>query len=248
MAKVLVFQHVAHEILGTLNPSLKEKGLSIRYVNFDRNPDETPSVEKYHGLIVLGGHMGVYEADQYTHIKVEMKLIEQALQKGIPVLGICLGAQILAHVLGSAVRKSKEKEIGWYDIHLTEAALRDPLFSHFRKTEKIFQLHGDTFDIPDSATAFASSQICPGQAFKYGDKAYGLQFHLEVDKAMIYRWLNNPKNQIEINESAGKFSAEKIQQETDRFIQNSMDLSRKTFRNFLELFPQKQKRTLLSSR
>jgi GMP synthase (glutamine-hydrolysing) len=248
MAKVLVFQHVAHEILGTLNPSLKEKGLSIRYVNFDRNPDESPSVEKYHGLIVLGGHMGVYEADQYTHIKVEMKLIEQALQKGIPVLGICLGAQILAHVLGSQVRKSTEKEIGWYDIHLTEAALKDSLFSHFKKTEKIFQLHGDTFDIPDSATALASSQICPGQAFKYGEKAYGLQFHLEVDKAMIHRWLTNPRNQTEIDESGGKFNAETIQRETDLYIQHSMDLSRKTFQKFLELFPDKEKRTLLASR
>ena len=248
MAKVLVFQHVAHEILGTLNPSLKEKGLSIRYVNFDRNPNEDPSVERYDGLIILGGHMGVYEADKYTHIKVEMKLIEQALNKGIPVLGICLGAQILAHVLGSEVRKSKEKEIGWYDIQLTDTALEDPLFSHFQQTEKIFQLHGDTFDIPKTAVPFASSKICPGQAFKYGGKAYGLQFHLEVDKAMIHRWLENPLNQKEMQESGGKFSTETIRQETDLYIQHSMKLSRQTFQKFLELFPKKEKRTLLGSR
>lgn len=151
MRKVLVFQHVAHEILGTLNPLLKARGLRVRYVNFDRNPDEKPSVEKYDGLIVLGGQMGVYEADKYTHIKVEMQLIEQALKKGIPILGICLGAQILAHVLGANVRKSPIKEVGWHDIDLTVAGEQDPLLGHFQKREKIFQMHGDTFDLPKTA-------------------------------------------------------------------------------------------------
>ncbi len=90
MRKIIVFQHVAHEILGTLNPLLKSKGFRVRYINFDRNPEETPSLEKYNGLIVLGGNMGVYEAEKYTHIKVELKLIEQALSKNIPILGICV--------------------------------------------------------------------------------------------------------------------------------------------------------------
>jgi GMP synthase (glutamine-hydrolysing) len=248
MGKVLVFQHVANEILGTLNPSLKNEGLSIRYVNFDRNPDDAPSVKKYHGLIILGGHMGVYEAEQYTHIKVEMKLIEQALAKEIPILGICLGAQILAHVLGADVRKSPEKEIGWYDIDMTSEALEDPLFKHFKPRERIFQLHGDTFDIPKTAVPLASSKICPGQAFRYGDKAYGLQFHLEVDKAMIYRWLENPINMKAMDESGGQFSSTSIQADTEKYLPNSIALSQKTFQSFIDLFPKKQKRVLLGSR
>lgn len=92
MRKVLVFQHVSNEILGTLNPLLKSRGMRIRYINFDRSPDEAPSVDRYSGLVILGGHMGVYEADKYTHIKVEMQLIEKALKKNIPILGICLGS------------------------------------------------------------------------------------------------------------------------------------------------------------
>ncbi|MGZ3806552.1 MAG: type 1 glutamine amidotransferase [Bacteriovorax sp.] len=236
MRKVLVFQHVAHRILGTLNPTIKEHGLRMRYVNFERNPDESPSIEKYNGLIVLGGHMGVYEADKYTHIKVEMKLIEEALKKDIPILGISLGAQLLVHVLGSEVRKSPEKEIGWYDIELKDSALKDPLFSHFKKSEKIFQLHGDTFDVPHCAQHLASSSLCPAQAFRYGDKVYGMQFHLEVDKPMIHRWLDNPINQKEINESHGKFSIDRIRNETDEHIQHSMNLSRETFKKFLGLF------------
>ncbi|AZZ35524.1 GMP synthase [Bdellovibrio sp. qaytius] len=248
MRKVLVFQHVANEILGTLNPALKQQGLNIRYVNFEREPDANPSVEKYNGLIVLGGYMGVYEADQYTHIKTEMKLIEQALKKNIPVLGICLGAQILAHVLGSEVRKSAEKEMGWYDIELTTAGENSSLLSHFKKTEKVFQMHGDTFDIPKSCEHLAHSKICPAQAFSYGPKAFGLQFHLEVDEAMISRWLNNPKNQKDIIDSQGKVSAEQMQADTNLYLKNSMNLSQQTFKKFVELFAIKERPILLKSK
>lgn len=247
MRKVLVFQHVSNEILGTLNPLLKLRGLRIRYVNFERNPNESPSLERYNGLIVLGGHMGVYEAEKYTHIKVEMQLLEKALAKGIPVLGICLGAQILAHVLGADVRKSETKEIGWTDIHLTEKGQEDPLLSHFQKTEKVFQLHGDTFEIPKSAEHLASSQACMGQAFRYGQNAYGLQFHLEVDKAMIQRWLQVPANLQELLQSDGKFSAEQIALETEKYLHSSLRLSEQTFTKFIDLFNLKDRPELIGS-
>lgn len=248
MRKVLVFQHVANEILGTLNPALKQKGLNVRYVNFERDPNAAPSIEKYNGLIVLGGYMGVYEADQYTHIKTEMKLIEEALKKNIPILGICLGAQILAHVLGSEVRKSAEKEMGWYDIEMTTAGEKSSLLSHFKKTEKIFQMHGDTFDIPKSCEHLAQSKICPAQAFSYGTKVFGLQFHLEVDEAMILRWLNNPKNQKDILESQGKVSAEAMRADTALYLQNSLKLSEQTFKKFIDLFAMKERPILLKSK
>ena len=248
MRKVLVFQHVAHKILGTLNPTLKASGLNMRYVNFERTPDEHPSVQKYNGLIILGGHMGVYEAEKYTHIKVEMQLIEEALKKDIPILGICLGAQLLAHVLGAPVRKNHEKEIGWCDIDLTDGGLKDPLLSHFRPREKIFQLHGDTFDIPQSAVHLAKSEVCHGQAFRYGDKVYGLQFHLEVDAPMIQRWLDNPRNYDEMFSTHQTFSKEKISLDTQEFLPHSMDLSRQTFEKFVGLFSLKQRPVRLGSR
>ena len=247
MRKILVFQHVAHKILGTLNPTLKSSRLNIRYVNFERTPDEHPSVQKYNGLIILGGHMGVYEADKYKHIRVEMQLIEEALKKNIPILGICLGAQLLAHVLGAPVRKNIEKEIGWCDIDLTDEGLKDPLLSHFKPREKIFQLHGDTFDIPQSAIHLAQSDICHGQAFRYGDKVYGLQFHLEVDQPMIQRWLDNPRNYDEMFSHQQNFSKEQISLETEEFLPHSMDLSRQTFEKFIGLFSLKQKQIRLGS-
>lgn len=248
MRKVLVFQHVAHKILGTLNPTLKGSGLNMRYVNFERTPDDQPSVQKYNGLIILGGHMGVYEAEKYKHIKVEMQLIEEALKKEIPILGICLGAQLLAHVLGADVKKNNEKEIGWCDIDLTEDGLKDPLLSHFRPREKIFQLHGDTFDIPKSAVHLAKSDVCHGQAFRYGDKVYGLQFHLEVDQPMIQRWLDNPRNYDEMFSTHQNFSKDQISLETQEFLPHSMDLSRQTFEKFVGLFSLKQRPVRLGSR
>lgn len=248
MRKILVFQHVANEILGTLNPALKQQGLNIRYVNFERDPNATLSIDRYNGLIVLGGHMGVYEADQYTHIKTEMKLIEEAIKKDVPILGICLGAQILAHVLGSEVRKAPEKEMGWYDIEITPAGEKSTLLSHFNKTEKIFQMHGDTFDIPKSCEHLAQSKICPAQAFSYGSKVFGLQFHLEVDEAMILRWLNNPRNQHDIASSGGKVSAEQMKADTAKYLQNSMNLSQQTFQKFIDLFALKKRPIVLKSK
>lgn len=247
MRKIIVFQHVAHEILGTLNPLLKSEKFRVRYINFHRTPEIRPTIDKYNGLVILGGHMGVYEAERYKHIKVEMELIEQALKKQIPILGICLGAQILAHVLGANVRKHTEKEIGWCDVHLTAEGKKDRLLEHFKPHEKIFQMHGDTFDIPKTAVHLAKSQICEGQAFCYKDKAYGLQFHLEVDGPMIKRWLKMPHNLKELESSNGKYSLQTIESETEKYLAHSVDLSTRTFSNFIKMFGLKERRTALGS-
>lgn len=246
MRKVLVFQHVAHKILGTLNPTLKDYGMRMRYINFERDPHAAPSVERYNGLIILGGHMGVYEADKYHHIKTEIKLVEEALKKEIPILGICFGAQLLAHVLGAPVRKHTEKEVGWCDVHLTDKGSHDPLLKHFKKTEKIFQLHGDTFDIPLSAIHLAYSSVCPGQAFRYGDKVYGLQFHLEADSPMIHRWMDNPRNQADLFQAVPK-SMDEIRQDTEHYIAHAETLAKKTFSEFIHLFGMKPRPLLLGS-
>ncbi|MFQ5903231.1 MAG: gamma-glutamyl-gamma-aminobutyrate hydrolase family protein, partial [Candidatus Binatia bacterium] len=135
MRKLLVCQHVAFEILGTLDPLFKSCGFRIRYVNFGRHPDAQPSLEGYHGLVVLGGPMNANQVDQYPHLATEMNLIEQAIGKGIPVLGVCLGAQLIAKALGAKVTENQEKEIGWYDVSPTEEGKSDPLLAHFRDKE-----------------------------------------------------------------------------------------------------------------
>src|SRR5437870_3018456 len=199
MKKLLVCQHVPHEILGTLNPLLKRAGFRIRYVNFGRHPDAEPSLEGYHGLVVLGGPMSVNDAGQLRHLTTEMKLIEQAMKRNLPVLGICLGSQLIAKTLGANVYPNKEKEIGWYDVSPTEEAERDPLLVEFRRTEKIFQWHGDTFDIPKSTVRLALAPVRVTEAEREGGDGDGLQLDLEVGEWMSHRWLKVPENRQEID-------------------------------------------------
>lgn len=240
MKRVIVFKHIAHEVLGTLNLVLREQGFRLRYVNFEREPEAKPCLDRYQGLVIFGGWMGVYEADRYPHIKVECQLIEQALKRNLPVLGICLGSQILAHTLGAHVRKHEEKEVGWHDVHLTEEGKADPLLKHFAPTEKLFQMHGDTFDVPATAIHLARSSVCEGQAFRCGN-AYGLQFHLEVDAAMIARFLTVPQNRAEVEAFGGKQAIAKMEAETEHHLARSIELSRETFLAFARLFGSKER-------
>jgi GMP synthase (glutamine-hydrolysing) len=216
-------------------------------VNFGREPEASPSLEKYHGLIVLGGWMGVYEADHYPHIHLECRLIEAALKRGMPVLGICLGAQILAHTLGATVKKHTQKEVGWQEVKLTEGGKQDPLLGHFSASERVFQMHGDTFSIPAGAEHLAFSEACAGQAFRYGENAYGLQFHLESDEDMIRRFLKNPENRQELEAFAGPDAPEKIEADTGLYLPRSLELGRSTFSAFLNLFGLPKRPTLTRS-
>lgn len=243
----MIFQHVGHEPLGTLNPMLKAAGFRIRYVNFGRHPDFVPSLKGYSGLIILGGPMGVYEKDHVPHLKVEMDLIEEALRMNIPVLGICLGAQLIAGVLGANVYKARQWELGWYDVHLTDSGKKDPLFAQYQPSEKIFQLHQDTFEVPKSADHLAITELYPGQAFRYGGKVYGLQFHLEADQKMIERWLKRPENQKLVHDSNGLFTVSRLESETQTFISRSLELSRATFEKFIEIFNLPERPVLLGS-
>ena len=246
MRKVLVFQHVAHEILGTLNPLLKAEGFRIRYVNFQRHPDFQASLEGYNGLIILGGPMGVYDTSKFPHLTHEMEIIEEGMKKGLPILGICLGSQLIAEVLGGNVRRSKHQEIGWHDVKLTKEGLKHEFFKEFSETEKIFQLHGDTFDVPKGSVHLAFSDLCAAQAFQIG-RTFGYQFHLEVDEPMIHRWLKIPANRKDIEDSKGKFTEEKILSDTHKFIKRSLELSRDSFGAFIDSFGKKEKRIVLGS-
>lgn len=248
MPKLLVCQHVAHEILGTLNPLLKSAGFRIRYVNFGRHPNAAPSLDGYDGLVVLGGPMSVNHTDRHPHLTTEMRLIEKAIQRELPLLGICLGAQLIAKTLGARVYESAEKEIGWYDVSPTECASGDPLAGHFEKREKLFQWHGDTFDLPRGAVRLASSALCANQAYRYGDNVYGLQFHLEVDERMIERWLTVAVHVKEIESLNGKIDPRRIREETPANIGRLKQLGQRAFGSFIKLFGGGEKRHRLPSR
>lgn len=236
MKKLLVFQHVAHELLGTLSPLLKRAGFRIRYVSFARHPDARPSLDGYDGLVILGGPMSANDTGLLPHLTVEMNLIEEALRRNLPVLGICLGAQLIAKTLGAAVYPNRQKEIGWYKVSPTDHAQRDPLLSAFAETEMIFQWHGETFDIPKSTHHLAFSSLCANQAFRYGANVYGFQFHLEVDEPMIHRWLRVTENRKEIASLGATNTPERIHSQTPAHIERLTQLSERVFGEFINLF------------
>ncbi|WP_254508775.1 type 1 glutamine amidotransferase [Anatilimnocola floriformis] len=182
---VLVLQHVACETLGTIEGTLHAGGLCPQYIRVHAGEPVPSQIGNAAGLIVLGGPMSVYEYDRLPHLMQEMRLIGSALGSHRPVLGICLGSQLLAHVLGSKVRAGPRKEIGWDDVTLSESTSVDPLFRTAPARFTGFHWHGDVFDVPAQATCLASSDMTDCQAFRYGQNAYGILFHLEVTEPQI---------------------------------------------------------------
>lgn len=248
MPKLLVFQHVAHEILGTLDPLLRRSGFRIRYVNFDRDPQQRPTLDGYDGLVVLGGPMSVYDVENYPHLAIEVEAIREALDRDLPILGVCLGAQLLSVALGGEVVPNPTPEIGWYPIQPTRGGSDDPLIREFSTCEQIFQWHGDTFSIPEGAVHLAESSDCAHQAFRYGDCAYGFQFHLEVDEAMIYRWLSIPSMRAELENDPRLEDADIIRERTQRNIDEMMTLGDRVFSRFIQLFGKRRRYETLPSR
>ncbi len=248
MKRLLVFQHVPYEVLGNLDPMLRDAGFRIRYVNFGREPDAQPDVSKYDAMVVLGGPMNVGQTEAYPHLKTEIRCIQDAIEQEMPILGICLGAQLIAAALGARVYASRIKEIGWYDVTPTQEGLRDPVLKHLAGHEAIFQWHGDTFDIPRGAVHLASSKQCPNQAFRFGERVYGFQFHLEVDRPMIERWFTIPNMLEECSNAEQVDKPDDILKQTRQNIAASEALGEKTFRAFIDLVRTKPKRKALPSR
>ena len=186
---VLIIKHVDIEGPGLIESCLKQREISNQILCLGTDVP-LPKPEGFTHIVLLGGPMNVYEEDHYPFLREEDLFIKEAIQRGKRVLGICLGAQLIAKALGAKVSKAPVKEIGWYDVSLTEEGAADPWFASLPKTFRVFQWHEDTFEIPRRAKLLATSTAVPHQAFRYGDNAYGLQFHLEVTPEMIRDWVN----------------------------------------------------------
>lgn len=166
--------------------ALDARRIEWRYVDLWASPEEDLPVEQAQALIVMGGPMSVN--DPLSWLRLEERFLARAISGGVPVLGVCLGAQLLAKCLGARVYPMGHKEIGWYPVRFTEAALDDPLFQGLPCEETLFHWHGETFDLPAGSHRLAGSDLCANQAFRFGSVLYGLQFHPEVTPEIIASW------------------------------------------------------------
>jgi GMP synthase-like glutamine amidotransferase len=177
MMRAICLQHVPFEGPGAFAASLKQRGIELQQVLVPREglPDDRGDL-----LIVMGGPMSVNDPDPW--IAEETAFIQRAMQAGIPTLGICLGSQFMAKALGGAVKPGRGIEIGMTAIQVTEEGRKDRVFGALPSSLEVFQWHGEGYDCPPGAVTLASSDLFPVQAFRYGDRAYGLLFHLEMDQ------------------------------------------------------------------
>lgn len=190
--RVLVFRHVPFEHLGRIEPELVRRGIGIDYADLYQPGATAPDPSRYDGLIFMGGAMSVN--DGLPYLEREAGWIAQTVSAGRPMLGVCLGAQLIAKALGARVYPNAVKEIGWYQIELTAEGAADPLFAGAAPCETVLQWHGETFDLPQGARWLASSAACRHQAFRIGSNIYALQFHLEVTPEMIADWCSQDLN------------------------------------------------------
>lgn len=176
------FQHVPFEGLGSIEDWVRRGANALGTTRFYRG-EPLPPVEDVDLLVVMGGPMNIHEEANYPWLVQEKRFIERAIVAGKRVLGVCLGAQLVADVLGARVYANTDKEIGWFPVETTAAASASGLFGTFPARLDAFHWHGDTFDIPAGALHVARSAGCAHQAFVYDERVVGLQFHLETTPA-----------------------------------------------------------------
>ncbi|MEJ5365732.1 MAG: type 1 glutamine amidotransferase [Desulfosoma sp.] len=195
MPRLHVLEHVPFEGPGHIAQWGAAQGFEIRTTRLHAG-EPLPAPHAFDWLIVMGGPMNIYEDDLYPWLAEERRFINSAVISGKTILGICLGAQLLADALGSTVFRGMFKEIGWHPVEMTPEAAVSPLFKDFPSSFHAFHWHGDTFHIPEGAVHMARSAGCPSQAFVYEDRAIGLQFHLESTEETVEALLRHCGTEI----------------------------------------------------
>lgn len=188
--KIHCFQHVEFEGLGNIETWISKKGHQLSVTRFFAD-DPLPNLEDMDYLLVMGGPMGANDEAIHPWMAGEKRFIKGATDKGIRVLGICLGAQLIASALGAKVFRNKHKEIGWFPVQLTPDGLASPFFSGLSPEFLVFHWHGDTFGLPEGARHLAENNACKNQAFSFQNHVLALQFHLDVRESDIADWVKN---------------------------------------------------------
>jgi GMP synthase-like glutamine amidotransferase len=226
----LVLRHTPAEGLGLLANSLRDLGIHHRYLDLARGEPMPRDLRGVGGLIVLGGPMAAYEGDKHPFLAGESGLVERAITAGRPVLGICLGAQLIAQVLGARVFPGEKREVGWAPVTLTDDGRDDPVFGEQPPTTTVFHLHGDTYELPADAKHLARSAVYEQQAFRWGEVVYGVQYHLEFTETMIGRLAAEPESRAYI--AGAGVDPDRLVRESGPAVRQLGDVAQRVFENF----------------
>lgn len=207
-------QHVPFEDIGSLAHDLAAQSHQLSTTHWYKG-DLPPPLDSVDVLIVMGGPMGVYDEDLYPWLATEKKLISDAIAAGKKIIGICLGAQLIACVLGAKVTRNVHREIGWFPLQINSAS-NHPVTTILAKCNKVFHWHGDTFALPANAQLIASSQACENQAYIIDNQIYGFQFHLETTEKSASALIKHCAE--DLDNSTYVQTAEEILQDKENFI------------------------------
>lgn len=212
--RVHSLQHVAFEDIGSLTQDLIDGGHSLTTTHWYKG-DTAPALDSFDILIVMGGPMGVYDDDTYPWLSAEKELIGGAIAAGKKIMGICLGAQLIACVLGAKVTRNAHREIGWFPLEMPAEANDHPIANILANCAQVFHWHGDTFELPPQAQLITSSQACAHQAYVIDNQIYGFQFHLETTEASAAALIKNCAE--DLDGSAYVQTAEEIMRDKNNF-------------------------------
>jgi GMP synthase (glutamine-hydrolysing) len=215
--------------LGIAPGELSAAGVRVERLDGFAPDAHWPGLDEMAGLIVFGGEMNVDEVDRHPYLSRERELMRSAVEGGVPVLGICLGAQMLARMLGASVYRAPVRELGFKPVRLTQAGLEDPLLGAFGTRPCVFQWHEDTFELPKDATLLAVGDDVAHQAFRYGERAWGVQFHFEVDGEGIAAWLHAAGGSLE---RLWKRTAAEVRLEMSRYLEAQQNQAKAAFAAF----------------
>ena len=233
MKRVLIIQNDAQEGAGLLGPLLAARGYEAHSVfGWELNGERA---RDFGALVLLGGAQAAYETDKYSYLLGEMQLCRDFVDLERPVLGLCLGAQLLARAIGGEVLPNTQKEIGWEDVELSTTAAADPLLVGLPSRFPVFHFHGDYFPPPPGCDNLASSALTACQLYRYRRGVYGFQFHVEIDRALLTVMCRNNADYMQAN----GYDADSVIASSDAYLSAALQRSTTILGNWIDLMEEK---------
>ncbi len=232
--RVLVLQHIACEHPGVFSEVMRERGVEAVAVELDEG-EALRDWREFDAVVAMGGPMGAGDDAEHPWLALEKRLVRDAVEAGRPFLGVCLGVQLLAAALGARVKPLERAEVGLLPVELTAEGRADPLFAGVEEPLVSLQWHGDTLELPEGAIRLASSPLAPNQAFRWGERAYGVQFHLEVTAEMARQWAEVPAYRRSLAATLGEENGAAFLAEIERRAAELHPAARRLFANWLDL-------------